>query len=752
MNNDSYSKRHQATENRSFAMLQPTLRIARSLPPWLRRQLPTLDAGIVRAFFKFRLPHAILAYFLELGAYLAVFGVVVAALLWPSPIKSDMLPGSFSMSDLLISHWPSAGVIKETVASGHGLPFWNPIFGGGRPLAADPLAALWYPPTHLVHLFDLRTHFFVLLAGHLVFAGLGAAILGRMVLRLSPVAGLITGLTFMATPRLIAHLGAGHVTMVQTAAWLPWVALTSWATVHAPHRWAVAFAGSFAMLLLAGHPQLAYYGSLMIVGIVLWQLVQRRQTAGWRGVLTPIAGLGLGGLLAGMLAAGHLLPLLEFAAHSTRQYSVRTTDALGVFPFLQALVGLRHASPVPHEALFDPGLAVLALAVLGIAIRPRTGVPLLLGVSLIAALALGVSSPVYQLVAWLLPGFDGFRGLGRIWFIGLLGIALLAGLGTEALVVALRGSRQLGFVPAGIAGVVFLSLSLVQASQGFAHVANVKTQIQPRRIDQEAAKLAGSRRIYGVQRNMSQIVAAQLHVQLADGWDPLLIEPYVRFMQRAGGYTFEGYQLSVPPYEVYDPGYPTSRAAQPKAALLGLVNIEAVLSRTPLYDPDLIRVAYRNNTFLYRNRANEGPAYLVADTTNGMPPMVDQLKRVAATVDVQEQQAERLTVRVMTTTGGWLVVGAPAFPGWVARLDGNVVPLRSIEGVLPTVHIEPGNHHLTYEYAPGTVHTGVMLATCGLLMTAGWVIGFCVFGYVHRRRLSAGGGASGNRPGGLQSV
>src|SRR3712207_6923947 len=41
-------------------------------------------------------------------------------------------------------------------------------------------------------------------------------------------------------------------------------------------------------------------------------------------------------------------------------------------------------SPYPHEALFEPGLAVLALAALGLALRPRAALPLLLGVALVA--------------------------------------------------------------------------------------------------------------------------------------------------------------------------------------------------------------------------------------------------------------------------------------------------------------------------------------------------------------------------------
>ena len=161
----------------------------------------------------------------RLGRLLRGAGVMVCVLLWPAPVDGAVLPGVTDLSDLVISHWPSALVVKETVAQAHRLPLWNPFYGGGRPLAADPLAALFYPPTQLVNLLDVRDYFFVLLAGHLLLAGIGVLVLARVALRLSPLAALVAALGFMATPRLIGHLGAGHVTIVQTVAWFPWIAL-----------------------------------------------------------------------------------------------------------------------------------------------------------------------------------------------------------------------------------------------------------------------------------------------------------------------------------------------------------------------------------------------------------------------------------------------------------------------------------------------------------------------------------------------
>ncbi len=243
-------------------------------------------------------------------------------------------------------------------------------------------------------------------------------------------------------------------------------------------------------------------------------------------------------------------------------------------------------------------------------------------------------------------------------------------------------------------------------------------------MERPVAAGAGAGRIYGVQRNMRQMSAVMLNAELADGWDPLLIEPYVTFMQRAGGYIFRGYQLSVPPYEVYDPGYPTSREAQPNARLLGLVNVSVVLSRTPLTDPRFGLVSYVDGTFIYWNQAAAGYAYLVAPGPEGSPPSINSLRRLDATLRMRERSAERLSFTITSSTGGFLVLGSPAFPGWTARLDGQPVPLATIEGVLPAVRLGPGTHQLTFAYAPRTVYWGTVLSLGGTLAGLVWMVGF----------------------------
>src|SRR2546421_7650961 len=256
---------------------------------------------------------------LPIVGQLAALIVVATALLLPAPFLPNQLPAARPDSDLTISHWPTALLIQRTFAQEHRLPLWNPYFGGGQPLAADPLAALFYPPTHLVHFLSLRDYYLVLFMGHLVFAGLGMLLLARRAVGLPRFPALVAAVSYMAAPGLLSHLGAGHVTFVQTVAWFPWLALACWVTVREPRRWGALFGICIALTLLAGHPQMAYYGLLMTAGLAVWLLVKRWRQEGRRALFMSVAGLAVAGVIGVLLAAVHLLPLMEFTARATRQ-------------------------------------------------------------------------------------------------------------------------------------------------------------------------------------------------------------------------------------------------------------------------------------------------------------------------------------------------------------------------------------------------------------------------------------------------
>lgn len=658
---------------------------------------------------------------LPVAGQLATLVVVAVALLWPAPFTQNQLFAASPDSDVMISHWPTALLIQRTFAQLHTLPLWNPYFGGGQPLGADPLAALFYPPTHLVHFFSLRDYYLVLILGHLVFTGLGMLLLARRAVGLPRLPALVAAISYMATPALLAHLGAGHVTIVQTVAWYPWLALACWATVREPRRWGALLGICIALVLLAGHPQMAYYGLLMTIILSDWLLVKRLRLEGWRALLASIAGLAAAGVIGVLLAAIHLLPLMQFTALSTRQVPVSSTDAYPLLSFLHALVLAQPPQAHVWESVVSPGLVVLALAMVGIVTRWRMAWPLVPGIVLVAALAMGKALPIYLHVVHILPELNRFRDLARVWFIALVPISLLAGLGADSLLRAARRVLERSVprvasratVAAGFLTALIVAVSMVMSDVGYARIGDVSAITTPSALARAAAQLAGSERIYDVQEKIPQLYAVELQVRLADGLNPLLIESYVSYMLRAGGLPNGGYILHFPK---------DTPSARPDARQLGFMNVSVVVSRRPLSDPHFVQVAEAEGTLIYTNTANAGPGYLVEPGPDGNPPSLAQLQRVNASVRTVTLNPEQETFTFSTSRVAYFVIATPSFPGWTADLDGHTMAIQQIAGVLPAIKVGPGTHTLSYTYSPSSIRKGAMLSALGLLAALIWLI------------------------------
>ncbi|MFQ5616699.1 MAG: hypothetical protein ACE5GO_09635, partial [Anaerolineales bacterium] len=170
-------------------------------------------------------------------------------------------------SDLTISHYPNLLFLRRSLLTWGQIPLWSPAILGGFPFAANPISGLWYPPGWLA-LVLLTPFGFNLLAGlHLAWGATGMYSLLRCQ-RLSRPAALLGGLAFGLLPKLFAHYGAGHLTLVYAVPWTPWLLLAQEkprrafqpgvvlaVIFFADVRWA-AFAGVLWLAWTIAHSQL----------------------------------------------------------------------------------------------------------------------------------------------------------------------------------------------------------------------------------------------------------------------------------------------------------------------------------------------------------------------------------------------------------------------------------------------------------------------------------------------------------------
>jgi hypothetical protein len=449
------------------------------------------------------------------------------------------------------------GHVVEVVAAALGgmllavLMTWPLAFRLGSHIAHDPVDplfqawqvawlghALAHQPLHL-----FQANIFWPLADSLAFSDalVGYAPAGLVAQR-DPHAALVVynllflfayALAFVGAYLLARELGAGRLGATAAGAafaYAPWrLAQSGHLQVISSGGVALAFAllvrgyrRQSAALVLAGWVVAAWQISLgfslgLQFAYVLMALAAVVVVAKWGALRSlarnarPVAeasALGIGILVLVAFAQGRpYLRVLDHHPEAERtpaqvaSFSPRPVGLVAAPPesyvWGDAMEGLRERHQLLAEQTLFPGLAVLALAVVGLfgsvySRRLRFGLGG--GVVVCAILSIGlrdVSGPgryatPYRFLYDFAPGWDGVRTPGRINALTSLGLALLAAAGV-CLVVAKLSRRAGGRSALAVgAGVVFVTAILVE---GFGPIPTARVQAPPRSLGQAAPPL-----------------------------------------------------------------------------------------------------------------------------------------------------------------------------------------------------------------------------------------------------------------------
>lgn len=310
-------------------------------------------------------------------------------LLLPGMLAFPFPSAEAAYSDLALTHYPYAIFIRQSLAEYASLPLWSPVILSGAPLAANPLASLWYPPAWLTWLFPLPFSFNLLVCLHLVFGGLGVYCLARAEGLAHP-AALFAGLSFEMLPKLFAHYGAGHLTLLYALPWTPWLLLAFRRDMGAsrgsfPGLWSAAV---LALIFLADVRWAAYAGLLWLVYVLSYwsslsagvsQLKPPHSSPSPKALpvllpshpalpslLSMVMYLIRQLLQACLLALPLAVPFLVFIRQSSRLW-MESSDFLVYSLPPERLLGLLYPDFGGfHEFTLYPGAIVLALALLAL--------------------------------------------------------------------------------------------------------------------------------------------------------------------------------------------------------------------------------------------------------------------------------------------------------------------------------------------------------------------------------------------------
>ncbi|GAH68624.1 unnamed protein product, partial [marine sediment metagenome] len=152
---------------------------------------------------------------------------------------------------------------------------------------------------------------------HFLLAGLFTYILAR-VMHVGKAGALLAGLCYMLAGPVLYH--AHHTNIVVGVCWLPLLlALMELACRRRSVLALLGFAAATAALVLGAQPQYTIFCALACGLYLLWRLRMIQLTgARARTVAGLLVAFALAAMLAGMIAAAQLLPLMELVGHTSR--------------------------------------------------------------------------------------------------------------------------------------------------------------------------------------------------------------------------------------------------------------------------------------------------------------------------------------------------------------------------------------------------------------------------------------------------
>jgi hypothetical protein len=394
-----------------------------------------------------------------------MIATALAVVLLPGVLLAPLwrLGGLGANEDDLLYYYPSRVFFGETIAAGH-LPWINPAGGMDRPYVADPQSAVWYPFTWLFAILPPLWAYALSLWAHYSIALWGMYRLLRSQ-RLGRRAAFFGGLIFAFSGFMLAH--RAHFTMIQAAAWTPWVfwalgryVRTGRGEPAAAVRRLIVAAVLSALQCFAGHVQIA---AITAVGVLVYLLARRRTANPGESAATGIGAIVARWLIVWVCVAGlftvQWLPTLAYVRVCTRaertfgdfvENSWSPTAAVGwVLPMLygQRAPGIfTHPYWGPtHKCEQFAYVGLLPLLLVAVGLRAgwradplrRPWVFLALGSLL---LALGRYGPICPILYWL-PGASLFRAPARALLLFDLSLAALAAAALHDLAAGLTPAR-----------------------------------------------------------------------------------------------------------------------------------------------------------------------------------------------------------------------------------------------------------------------------------------------------------------------
>ena len=662
--------------------------------------------------------------------------------------------GDASYSDLLLTHFPYVLFLKNSIIQNLSIPLWTNLIYSGFPFTANPLSGLWYLPGWTALLFPLPAGIHIVLGLHSVLASWGLYKFLRSQ-KISRQAALFGGIAFGLLPKFNLHYGAGHVTLLYSIAWTPWLFLVS----NSDRRgWKT---GLIAGLIFLADPRWA-----VLVG-VLWLVydVAHRHLKS----LERLKFYSQAALFAFMIASPLIFPLLEFVSFSTRSTLSTSDNLIFSLPPAKLLGLIIPTSGGNLEWFLYPGgviLVLIVIALIGNKIRKKTQFWLLgAGVSLIFSMGSFIPGssflnniPLISLLrvpprVLLITGFclimtaaksidiiiNGHISknkirpavFGTLIFAILFGLIMYSTLSQTKLkaiwgLIFIAISSVILFIPwkktdGGWGWVLMAMMSIDMIGAGQLNIQYKELDGLLREKNNVIADLTKDKdrfRIYSPSYSIPQYFAELHKLELADGVDPMQLTSYANYMEEATGVVSDNYSVTIPPFATGNPEIDNSGSV-PNPHLLGILNVKYLTSEYTINAEGINLIGKFSDVYLYENM-DFHPRVWIQEEKSPSTKLAEEKKTMA---EIISWEPNRIIIR--SQGPGTLMLSEINYPGWRVFIDGEKGDIKTAFELIRSVQIGGGEHTIMFVYRPVLLYIGFSLAF------AGWI--YCAWLYIREK-------------------
>lgn len=634
-------------------------------------------------------------YFLEKHKHIIPFGIIVIfsfIISLPFILHPEIIFGK--RNDLGEFFIPLIQYSKLHILNNHLFPLWNNSILSGTPLVGNPQSPLFYFPNIIFLFTEIQSGYLILFIFHILIGAIGIYLCGRYLFNRSEISSLLIALLYFFLIRNPFYLEAGHVGIVFTTAYLPYIFFSYKKILSAKNFiWPLLLAISLTAVCNL-HTITFILAVICLIIIFLVDLVVFSKIKLLKSILPRLL---FSVIIFFGLSAIFLLPQLYWFGETTRKLISITKETFPIWLskkeffislFIPWLKGPPNIIRLDTEKLISIGIIPTILALHGFCLLNKKNKLLTATAFVFICLfalnnltSFGRIITSQNLLLYL-------RVTTRIWFVNSFIITFLA---IKSLDYLLIKNKKFKILIAMIFALALLEQSFIAYSQfrrpqSFAYIPNKLIEIIKRDKDLF--------RIFCLDRCIPQKLAVENNLQLVEGYDTVQQYNYYKEFWQFTNSHWDYYTLSLPPMGLF-----IFSKIVPDAKSLGEFNTKYIISPYQLTNKNLKFIEKDNYYFLYLNKLFLPRSYILKN---------NQYYEIS---DIASYSPNQIRVILNEYISPYLILSEVYSPGWNAYLNGHEkILVQQRPNVLRSVDINKETKFVDFRYEPEGFKKGAYIS------------------------------------------